>query len=180
LLLILDLPDRERTRQILFHEAFHQFLHYYVADPPVWLDEGLATYFETGRLEAGRVVFDQENTYYWVVCQQLVRAGAATPLADLVAADRSAFYDARPTEASYHGEPILRQTANYAEANTLVYLLQRDPTALEHLRGYVRELAADSGRHTRQITEKYFDTPTCQAMQAAWERYVLDWPRSAR
>jgi hypothetical protein len=180
LLLILDLPDREATRGVLFHEAFHQFFHHYVANPPVWLDEGLATYFEIGQLRDGRVIFDQPHEHYWKVCQKLLRGNAATPFAELLAADRLRFYDAGPTEASYGGQVIRRRTANYAQAHTLVYMMQKDSAALQHLRAYIRELATDSGRHTRQITDRYFDAATCQAMQTTWARYVQDWPSKGR
>jgi hypothetical protein len=44
---------RQRTDDLLFegfyHEGMHQFLHFYVPNPPIWFDEGLAQYFETAR-----------------------------------------------------------------------------------------------------------------------------------
>jgi hypothetical protein len=173
LLLILDLQDRQQTYGVLFHEAFHQFLHHYLANPPVWLDEGLATYFETGRVTATGVVFDKPDELYWKICQKLVQADADIPLAELLTADRAAFYDPAPMNVRYHGQPITRQAAHYAEAHTLVYLLQRQPEALAHLQAYVRELAADSGRHTDQITARFFDAQTCRNMTASWRGLVL-------
>ncbi|RME88925.1 MAG: hypothetical protein D6785_00355 [Planctomycetota bacterium] len=34
-------------RSLLFHEGFHQFLEYYLPNPPIWFNEGLAEYFGT-------------------------------------------------------------------------------------------------------------------------------------
>jgi len=42
LLVILDQGNFEDTYEVLFHEAFHQFMHRYVKNPPVWLNEGMA------------------------------------------------------------------------------------------------------------------------------------------
>jgi len=38
----------------LYHEGMHQFLHFYVPNPPTWFDEGLAKYFETAKPQLGR------------------------------------------------------------------------------------------------------------------------------
>lgn len=49
-------------REVLFHEAFHQFIDYYIENSPTWFNEGLATFFmeydedpRTGRLQLGPV-----------------------------------------------------------------------------------------------------------------------------
>ena len=48
----------DRTRRVLQHELTHRFIAEQIKKPPVWLNEGLASYFETmtfhdGKLEAG-------------------------------------------------------------------------------------------------------------------------------
>ena len=45
LLLIHDQGSFTETCGIVFHEAFHQFMHRYIKDPPTWLNEGLATFY---------------------------------------------------------------------------------------------------------------------------------------
>jgi hypothetical protein len=40
---------KENMFHSLYHEGMHQFLHYYVPDPPIWFDEGMAQYFETAK-----------------------------------------------------------------------------------------------------------------------------------
>ena len=40
LLLILDQGKFEDTREVLFHESFHQFMHRYVKNAPAWINEG--------------------------------------------------------------------------------------------------------------------------------------------
>jgi hypothetical protein len=44
----------ERVGEDLRHEVTHGFLHAVIPDLPLWLDEGLAEYFEVGRGKHGR------------------------------------------------------------------------------------------------------------------------------
>ncbi|MAG55169.1 MAG: hypothetical protein CMJ83_02655 [Planctomycetes bacterium] len=37
--------DEEKNREVLYHEAFHHYLHQKTRRPPIWLDEGLAEYY---------------------------------------------------------------------------------------------------------------------------------------
>lgn len=47
-----------RTRSALGHEGWHQFVHrHFALRLPSWLDEGLATQFETSQQSAGRIRF---------------------------------------------------------------------------------------------------------------------------
>jgi tetratricopeptide (TPR) repeat protein len=52
-LLIWNLPTREAMFKTVRHEGLHQFLDRQMRDPPIWLNEGLAEYFETVRVVNG-------------------------------------------------------------------------------------------------------------------------------
>ncbi len=56
---------RKQTFEVLQHEGFHQFAFAYLGpDLPVWLNEGLAQYFEDGFLtEQGRMVLGMVNYF---------------------------------------------------------------------------------------------------------------------
>ena len=46
--LVTFMSDRDRLERILFHEGTHQLMHAYIGTRiPVWLNEGMATNFET-------------------------------------------------------------------------------------------------------------------------------------
>ena len=48
--------EHENLWQVLAHEGFHQFLGYELGlDVPVWLNEGMAQYFETSYIAYGRL-----------------------------------------------------------------------------------------------------------------------------
>jgi len=53
-LLIWNLPDREAMLRTVRHEGFHQYFSQLVRDPPVWLNEGLAEYWEAADFTKSR------------------------------------------------------------------------------------------------------------------------------
>lgn len=53
-LLIWNLPSRTNMLRTIRHEGFHQYFDLLADDAPVWLNEGLAEYFEVSRFRAGK------------------------------------------------------------------------------------------------------------------------------
>ena len=47
--------DRENPSRLFLHELAHSFNHHFFPRVPVWLEEGLAQYYETMRIRAGKV-----------------------------------------------------------------------------------------------------------------------------
>jgi len=108
--------NRERMFSSLYHEGMHQFLHFYIPDPPAWFDEGLAMYFETavwrgsatrggkaylvgGKLqEAARIV------------KEGVASGALPPVRKLLTMPAVEFYD-------------VDAAANYAKSWALTHMM---------------------------------------------------------
>ena len=45
-LLIWNQPNRKKMLETVRHEGFHQYLDGVMSDPPPWLNEGLAMYYE--------------------------------------------------------------------------------------------------------------------------------------
>jgi len=50
-LFLLDHVNPTITQMVLLHEGFHQYLHLLIEKPPLWFNEGMASYFETATLE---------------------------------------------------------------------------------------------------------------------------------
>lgn len=53
-LLIWNLPARDAMMRTVRHEGFHQYLDRLMDQPPSWLNEGLAEYYETAEIVSGR------------------------------------------------------------------------------------------------------------------------------
>jgi len=88
-LLIWNLPDRNAMMRTVRHEGFHQYLDRIMEEPPVWLNEGLAEYYETadyvnGRWQIGKVRDDHLET--------LVHGKALQPLEEFIRLPKHRFY----------------------------------------------------------------------------------------
>ncbi len=165
LLIIRDDPDSSETYEVLFHEAFHQFLHRYIPFAPVWLNEGLATYYGTARPTKSGLVFDRRELGFFKVVRDAVDAKALVPLRDLTLADRRAFYDRTEVRAI----KAAKATLNYAQSYTLVSYILSDVHGREHLRKYIRLLAsAKSDVDARRITKEHFSDKLLASMVAPW------------
>lgn len=122
----------EDTYPAFFHEGLHQFLRYYLEDPPMWLNEGLACYFETAQPVAGGLRFPAGGGDRMVTAARALRRGDITPLRDLLRMGRDEFYASDPRVRSRH----------YAEAYSFVlFLIEHDR---ERLTGYLAALAGAS------------------------------------
>ena len=170
-LLILDRPDADDTYSVLFHEAFHQFMCRYVKDPPMWLNEGLAVYYEGARPGRSGIRFINTRKNFWDILRKVIPTPEAIPLQRIVTASRATFYDETPIHVDgYLG--VHRKTLYYAEAYTLVHLLLEHADGRERVQNYICDLAKDDGMNTRAITEKYFDKATCDQLTHSWIRHV--------
>ncbi len=170
-LLILDRPDADDTYSVLFHEAFHQFMRRYVKNPPMWLNEGLAVYYEGARPARGGVQFTNTRKDFWDIVRKVIPKPEAVPLWRVVTASRATFYDETPI----HVDGCLgvhRKTLYYAEAYTLIHLLLEHADGRERVQNYICDLAKDDGMNTRAITERHFDKATCDQLTHSWIRHV--------
>lgn len=113
-LLLPDGSDRELDSATL-HEATHALVRVALPRPPVWLDEGLAQYFSTLRVDDadGRVGDPLPECLAWL------RANAPMRVADVLALDATA--------ADYHAGG--RRLAFYATSWLLVHLLLTESVA---------------------------------------------------
>jgi len=176
-LLIADQGNPDATRPILFHEAFHQFMHRYIKDPPVWLNEGLATYYGDAEVGPSGLRFGDLPTGRWKLVRKLIEKNQAFPLWDVVRANRREFYDhSRMKLAGY--EHLTRRSVYYAEAYTLIHTLLADATARERLQNYIRDLARDQSRSAAQITGEYFGPAVCERMTPYWIADVQSRPEN--
>lgn len=99
-LLIWNLPQREMMDRTIRHEGFHQFLDRLMPNPPVWLNEGTAEYWETARHEGGSLKGGQVRKDHLAT---LARSRKSLPsLKDFVYGNRTDFY-AHATQRYAHG-----------------------------------------------------------------------------
>ena len=79
--------------EVLAHEGFHQFIGYELgAGIPVWLNEGMAQYFESFTVKNGQLVPGGLDAKRLARAQSLINMRQAPSLAELLAMDRATFY----------------------------------------------------------------------------------------
>ncbi|MCW8129001.1 MAG: DUF1570 domain-containing protein [Planctomycetota bacterium] len=124
----------------LYHEGFHAFLDNYLfpddlrKSVPLWLNEGLAQYFEAARIENNRFILGQEDRAKMAMLRTWNKANELVPLASLAVAESKEFLvkDLSNVENS---------TKHYLQAWALTHLLgEAGRLNMPTLRGYVQAL----------------------------------------
>lgn len=169
LLVVLDIGDAGQTYATLFHEAFHQFLHRHVPQAPMWVNEGLATYYETARPTGGGLAFDRPRDDFFQVVKSAADAKKLIPFDVLMTADVRAFYDVEEMP----GLSVPRSAVYYAQSYTLCAFILSDGEGRLLMRRYLQALAgAGSAEEAARITVETFPELLRDAMVTPWLRYV--------
>ncbi len=78
---------------VLAHEGFHQFIGYELGQQiPMWLNEGMAQYFETAFIVGPQFHVGQVSRNKLLYAQALILNKQAPPLSQLIQWDRATFY----------------------------------------------------------------------------------------
>jgi TonB family protein len=98
-------------REILQHELAHRFVGYFMPRAPVWLNEGMAEFYQTMRFEDGQAILGEASPnwsfYHPALTSSSLRYGInieALPTAtELLAMSREGFYDVEKRRLNYAG-----------------------------------------------------------------------------
>jgi tetratricopeptide (TPR) repeat protein len=107
------------ARIILLHELTHRFIARAYGWAPAWLNEGLADYFSTMKIEGGRVVLGE------IPPGRLVDPSLVPTVEELVRADHAAFYGQWTRAGTDEG--AVHRARYYAGAYALVHLFRNGP-----------------------------------------------------
>lgn len=85
--------ESQNLWQVLAHEGFHQFIGYELGQQiPMWLNEGMAQYFETAFIIGSQFHVGQVSRSKLLYAQALIVNKQAPPLSQLIQWDRATFY----------------------------------------------------------------------------------------
>lgn len=135
--------ENDAGSQIVAHELVHQFVGFHMPQAPLWLNEGLAMYYETMRVEDGSLTIGEHLLAQRPLAYFRMQPEELLPATALHALDRSEFYEKE------------KRFGNYMSAWTLVSALQmgaRKPSFSAYLD------ALQSGR----VSEKQAFREHCQ------------------
>ena len=99
-------PSEEKDYAIrlihtFFHEGFHQFISYYIPNPPTWLNEGMAEIFEAV-IFRGKKLYENKNlsNYNLRWLRDYIKDKKLTPLKELIYMTQKELYD--PNRINMH------------------------------------------------------------------------------
>ena len=180
---------------VLYHEAFHQYIHYSTGElpPHSWFNEGHGDFFSGATIRDGKMRAIGPNPWRLKPIQEAVAAGKFVPLNEILQFEQADYY--RPD----------RIGVCYAEGWSLIYFLRKSevvakrpewaqilPTYFAELKsGYAAELAkleaagkakdrqlrAQAGLKVRQAAlAKAFESVDISELERAWKAYVATIP----
>ena len=156
---------RTRIFSVLGHEGWHQFnSRHFVYRLPSWLDEGLATMFESSRYEDGFFYFvPQRNGGRLVSLKKLVNSGKFIPLGKLLTLN--------PGEvvASADIEAVM---AFYAQSYALIRFLKEDDYGINLMKFQNMLLDAKNGKWPLDRNLSKLASDRNVNLTVEWNRYV--------
>ncbi|MCC6672366.1 MAG: DUF1570 domain-containing protein [Planctomycetes bacterium] len=154
-LLIWNLPRREDMLRTVRHEGFHQYLDRLMADAPRWFNEGMAEYYENGRMVGGTWRFDGPNPNH----QRVLAMDPDFDLAKLVFEDDWAF--------------LRHAQFRYPQSWAFVHYLRLGPPAKEKVFERLwKELRANP--IAEDALRKVFPPEVLARLQKDFPRYVRE------
>lgn len=159
-------PSRRKTFEVLQHEGFHQFAwHAFGPKLPVWLNEGLAQYFESAVIRDGKLTLGLTSRARIEKVRQAIKADEALPLSELMTITGDEWARALRKNPGHSG--LL-----YAQSWSLTYFLIHGDEG-EHQRAlydYLERLA--EGDRPDDALLLSFGTKTLRALDGRWRRHA--------
>ena len=147
----------EKLGATLVHEAFHQWLGTHVDDAPRWFNEGMAEYFEGGKITPKSLEIGVVDSG-WVSLLQS-NMDTCLPVGDLMHLGAKDFY----AEG--------RVQLNYAQAWSWVHFLAAKRSTRKLLSRYFKALRA--GKDAKEAYLEAFEDADLGALERSWRQYVL-------
>ena len=163
--------QRQRLLRVAYHEAFHQYLFYALANrtSPPWFNEGHAELFESSTISSQGVTIEENDQNVSRLLNMIKRG--RVPIRELIALDYPQFYDRDPE----------KRADNYALAWGLIYYLRKG-SAQEHPARHAQLcstlLKALSENHASATpTQRTFNTVNMQALE---KQFITFWTSRQR
>jgi hypothetical protein len=158
--------QQQRLVTVLQHEGFHQFAFHFIGQHiPIWVNEGLAQYFEDARIQGREMELGRVSKKRVRHLEQAYRQEKLLGLSKVLGLSMRQWN--RILSASPRSSQRL-----YAQAWSMVYFLIHGENGKyrEPFRRYLHLLAA--GKTSRQAAEEAFQVETFQPMQRKWLRFL--------
>ncbi|MFN3168479.1 MAG: DUF1570 domain-containing protein [Phycisphaeraceae bacterium] len=159
--------NRRKTFEVLQHEGFHQFAwHTFGPDLPVWVNEGLAQYFESAVLRDGKLSLGMIRRPRIEKVRTAIREGDALPIEQLMAVSGKQWAQRLRDDPEHAG-------LSYAQSWSLVfYLIHGDGGKHKQpFTEYLKRLSQGDSHGDAQLMA--FGQSGMIALEEDWQRYAL-------
>lgn len=147
------------TVMTFFHEGFHQYLTYFVPDPPTWVNEGFACLFEGLKIKKGRISEGKYiSEYYRDWLKQYIKENTVTPISEFLYL----------TQAEYYA----KQNVHYCQGWGLVHFLALGSP--DYNKYYKRVLTnLKNGMDREEAIRDVFSKVNLYKLDEAYRAYVM-------
>jgi len=155
------------TCAVLQHEGFHQFAFNYIGPKlPIWVNEGLAQYFEDGILVRGRLHLDMANARRIESIKDALRNRRAIDFARMLSISESEWSEV--LKASPDNARLL-----YDQAWSMVFFLATAENGryVKPFREYLRTVA--DGSESAAAFRQAFGAPDMGVLERQWHQFAL-------
>ena len=134
--------DKLDTFIVLYHEAFHQYIHYSAGQlaPHSWFNEGYGDYFSGALIKGGKVKKIEPNRWRVNTIRKAVEENRHTPWKDIIGFEQPQYYNRAMVGV------------NYAQGWSMIYFLNTSKTVQRN-------------EQWSAILPKYFDT-----LKSSWKK----------
>ena len=161
--------DRPRSQvfTVLQHEGFHQFAYTYIGSSlPVWVNEGVAQYFEDGIFVRDKMVLGWANARRVEAVKRALQEGSAVDFDQMLAM----------TNERWHGHVVsgsLDASLMYAQAWSMTYFMikAKNKKRREAFETYLARLS--EGGDPVQIFHDVFGADTA-AFRRGWTKFAMN------
>ncbi len=157
---------RREVYEVLQHEGFHQFAYDYIGPAlPVWINEGIAQYYEDAIIVGNRMQMGLANARRIDLIKRTIEAGGTIPVQQLTTMDGETW------AAALRGDSE-RASLQYAQSWSIVYFLIHADNG-KYQGAFIRYLnLVSDGRYSAMAFAQAFGTSDVTAMQERWLEFA--------
>lgn len=148
------------TQKVLLHEGFHQYLNLLIEEPPIWFNEGMATYFETATMKENQFKVGTPGVRLGHL-GRLAQDGMLCKLPAFMSIDLGQFQDPNAAAKNY----------SYAWGLAHFLLHYKNGVYRKHLVNYFRLL--QRGAKNPEAMVSAFGNLDWVKVKGEWSEYIL-------
>ncbi|RME80262.1 MAG: hypothetical protein D6785_10610, partial [Planctomycetota bacterium] len=151
--------DLDNTLTVLYHEGFHQYVHYYAPYIPSWFNEGNGDFFGGCRKEGNKLMI-KPNKWRLGLIKRAIKNKTYLPLDKLMQMSKAQMYSGN-------------RGLHYAQAWAIVYFFWMYQNGLyrPYLKKYFKLIREGYGRI--EAYHKTFGKVDMASLERAWKNYIL-------